>query len=155
MTDTMTDPFATTNTSDDPFATPTTDFTVIDDLDGRLVAIVGLRMAVGVSKQSGKEYDKVIADVIVIDGPTTDKIPSLPYTISEMHLMAGMVVGQIRQYVGKGTPVLGRVNSKPSSYNRSVKAFGLGDPTDQDKGKALPAYRAYVAAKANDAFARS
>jgi len=155
MTDTMTDPFATANTSDDPFATPTADFTVIDDLDGRLVAIVGLRMEKGRGKSDGKEYDKVIADVIVIDGPTTDKIPSLPHTVSEMHLSAGMVVGQIRQYVGKGTPVLARVNSKPSSFNRSVKAFGLSDPTDQDKGKALPAYRAYVAAKANDTFARS
>lgn len=150
MTDTMTDPFA--STTDDPFATPSTEFVTIDDVDGRLIVAIPLRMEQKAGKSDGKPYDVIVADVIVVDGPTTDKIPAVPFTIPEMHLSAGMVVGQLRQYVGKGRPVLGRVNSKPSRINKALKAYALSDPDQADKGKALPVYRAYQSEQANSTF---
>jgi hypothetical protein len=148
-----TDPFATGTTSeDDPFATPTTEFVEIADLDGRLIVVLPDRIEQANGKSDGKPYDKVIGDVIVVDGPTTDKITELPFVVEDMHLSSKMVVGQLRPKVGKGVPVLARVNSKPSSFNRQVKAYGLGDPTDADRGKALPAYRQYMADKASATF---
>lgn len=150
MTDTMTDPFA--STSEDPFATPSAEFVEVADLDGRLVICFPKRIEQATGKSDGKPYDKVIADVVIVDGATTDKITETPFTVEEMHFSAKMIVGQLRTFVGKGRPVLGRVNSKPSSFNKSVRAYGLGEPTQADKAKALPALRAYEAAQEVNAF---
>lgn len=147
------DPFATSATSEDPFATPSTEFVEVADLDGRLLVIFPHRVEQAVGKSDGKPYDKIIADVIVVDGPTTDKITEVPFVVEDMHFSAKMIVGQLRPYVGKNRPVLGRVNSKPSSFNKQVKAYGLGDPEQADKAKALPALREYEANKAQAAYA--
>lgn len=140
------DPFAQGATvDDDEFATPVREFLGIEDLDGRLVIVFPESIGTLVSLKSGKEYDRIIADVVIVDGPVTSKIPSLPHLAAGMHLSATGVVSATRAYVGKGKPVLGRVDSRPSSFNKNVPAYGIADPTDQDKRTARPALAQYRA----------
>lgn len=150
-TDMPADPFAQPGDPFDPgefdesaFADPG-GYVEIHDLDGRLLVIFPKRIVTAKSRQNGEQYEKVIADVLVIDGPTTDKMPQIPATLLDQHISAGSVKMAIQGMIGKGKPVLGRVNSQPSQYNRQVKAYGLSDPTDQDKRAAWPALQRYKA----------
>lgn len=140
------DPFAGADPDEDEFATPDRNFLAVDDLDGRLVIIFPHSIAeVASTKPNGKPYDRVTADVVVVDGTVTDKLDQVPFLAENMYLSAGSLVGAVRKHVGKGKPVLGRVDSRPSSYNKQVKAYGLADPTDADKKAASPALAKYRA----------
>ena len=148
---TTTSPFAKTadpTDTDDMFADPTTDFVTVDDLDGRLIAVYAKELRREQSKNpGGGMYDKIVCDVIVLDGATTEKIGEVPMFLGDMHLSAGAVVGALRGSVGKGTPVLGRVDSRPSSTNRKVLAYGLQKATQEDKVHAAPIVRQVIAAR--------
>jgi len=145
MTNQIEDPFAGAD-EDEDFASPDKNFLGVDDLDGRLVIIFPHAIAeVASTKPGGKPYDRVTADVVVVDGAPTDKLTSLPHLATDMYLSASALVGAVRKHVGKGKPVLGRVDSRPSSYNKQVKAYGLADPTDADKAAARPALAKYRA----------
>ena len=139
------DPFAGANPDDDEFATPVRNFLSIEDLDGRLVIAFPHSIDTLTSPKNGKDYQRIIADVVVVDGKTTDKLPKLPHLATDMHLSATGVVASLRAMVGKGRPVLGRVDSRPSSFNKNVPAYGLADPTDADKAAARPALAQYRA----------
>ena len=137
------DPFAGV---DEDFDNPDRDFLEIDDLDGRLVIVFPLSSSLEKStKPNGKDFTRVVADVVIVDGPTTAKIPHLPFLAKDFYLSAGAVVGAVKSKVGTGRPVLGRVDSRPSSYNKQVKAYGLADAEDKDKDKARPALAKYRA----------
>jgi hypothetical protein len=144
-------PFAQTanpTTDDLEFTDPGTDFLEIRDLDGRLVCVYPKEIRREDSKtQAGKQYDKVIADVIVLDGPTTDKIEQVPMFVPDMHLSAGAVVGAVRGNVRTGKPVLGRIDSRPSRMNRDVKAYGLQAVDAATKAQAAPIVRSVLAAQ--------
>ena len=140
------DPFAqTTGDLDLDFSDPTTEYTTIDDIDGRLVCIFPkeIRTQVG---NDGNPYDKVVADVIVLDGPVTDKVTEVPMFIADMHLSAGAVVGAIRGNVRTGKPVLCRVDSRPSTKNKRVLAYGLQKVAQDVKESAAPVVRSVLAA---------
>lgn len=147
MTDTtIADPFATGPDEADEFDTPQTEFVEIADLDGRLVLVLPHRLEQATSRTNGDKYDRIVADVIVLDGPTTEKITEVPGTVKDMFLSSTGVVSRTRRNVGSGRPVLGRVDSRPSTANKRVLAYGLADPSDADKVLARPAWAAYKAA---------
>ncbi len=139
------DPFAGASPDDDEFATPGSGFVDIHELKDRLCIFVPLRTETETSKQNGKPYTRIVADVIVLDGPTTELMPELPHLIEEFFVSSKLMVGQMRRLVGKGRPMLGRVNGKPSSYNKQVLAYGIGDPEESDKVLASPAWHKYRA----------
>lgn len=151
MTDTtIADPFAETAapaTTDEEFAEPITEYVSLEDLDGRLVIVFPKKVTEGTSKNNGEKYDIAVSDVVIVDGPLTDKITELPMVVSDMHLSAKGVFSRIRAYAGQDKPVLGRIDSKPSSFNKRVLAYALLTPTDEDKVKARPALAAYRAAQ--------
>lgn len=150
---------ATSNTpapAEDLFEDVQAEYVTVDDLEGRHVVVLPERIEKATGK-SGDEYDRIVADVIVLDGPETDKIPSVPFTVAEMYLSAKNVVGRLRSSVRDRKPRLGYVDSVPSSFNRNVKAFGF-QPVDasnreiRDKANAaIVAYREAV--HAEDPFA--
>lgn len=140
------DPFAAgAAVEDEDFAKPARDYLEIADLDGRLLIVFPETIGELVSEKNGKPYDRIIGDVVIVDGPLTDKIPALPHLAPAMHLSASGVVAVLRAHVGKGKPVLGRVDSRPSKFNKLIPAYGLADPEDKDKTAATPALRKYRA----------
>ena len=146
----MTNPFGATDTNAAgadvlDFEDPTTEFVTIEDIDGRTVAVFGKEIRRDKGKSDGKEYDKVIADVIVLDGPVTDKITEVPMLIPDMHLSAGAVVGAVRGTVRTGKPVMGKVDSRPSQYNKKVMAYGLQKVDAEVKNRYAPAVRQVLA----------
>lgn len=144
-----------TATEPDLFDAATTTYVEIGDVDGRLICVFGHRIAQANGK-NGDPYDYVEADVLVLDGPVTEKIDQVPTLIEGMRLSAAKVVDQLRTAVRKGRPVLGRVNSKPSQFNKHVPAYGLAEPTDADKALARPVVADHIAKskpKNDDPFA--
>lgn len=148
-TATAQDPFAATATDAgaDMFDDPSTDFVTVDDLDGRLVCVYPKEVRREDSRtNAGKQYDKIVADVIVLSGPVTDKVTEVPMFLPDMHFSAGAVVGALRGGVGTGRPRLGRIDSQPSRHNRQVKAYGMKPATDAEKTQAAPIVRQVLAA---------
>ena len=139
------DPFAGADETGDEFATPSSGFVDIHELKDRLCIFVPLRAEAGTSKQDGKDYTRIVADVIVLDGEPTDLMPSIPHLVPEFFVSSKMMVGQLRRLVGKGKPMLGRVNGKPSTFNKQVLAYAIGDPEDADKATAYAAWAKYRA----------
>jgi hypothetical protein len=140
------DPFAGADEADE-FDTPQMEFVTIHDLKDRLCVINAKRVEVGKSKDKDKDdYEFVVADVIIVDGPTTDLITHLPFVAENMHLNAKAIVGQIKDRAGRNRPFLCRVDAAPSSYNKQVMAYGVRkhEVTDADKAAALPAWRKYA-----------
>lgn len=144
-----TSPFATTSPATDStleFDDPTTEFVTIDDLDGRTICVFAKESQIAEStKPGGKPYPKVIADVIVLDGPVTDKIAELPMLVPDMHLSATAVVASVKPGVRTKRPIMGKVDSRPSQYNRQVKAYGLQQVDQDTKNRFAPAVRQALA----------
>lgn len=154
MTQTV-NPFAqTTNPTDtedmfaDPEAKSSEDFVTVDDLDGRLICVYPKECRREKStKSDGKDYDKIVADVIVLDGPVTEKIGSVPLFVPDMHFNAWAVTSRIKGNVGTGKPVLGRIDSRPSKVDRRIPAYGIQPATAQEKVAAAPIVRSVIAAQ--------
>lgn len=147
------DPFATTATDPNEvdsldFDDPGSDFVTIHDIDGRTVCVFPkeIRREAAKDPKPGKEtFEKVVADVIVLDGPVTDAIQQVPGLIPDMHLSAGAVVAAIRGNVRTKRPIMGRIDSRPSRNNRQVKAYGLQAVDAATKAKYAPAVRQALA----------
>jgi hypothetical protein len=143
---TITDPFAQTTatstadpaafTFDDPNEIPT-DFVRIEDVDGRTIAI----FAKEVRQEKGTQgmYDKVIADVVILDGPAFGLITEVPMLVRDMHLSADRVVKAVRPNVGTGRPIMGKVDSKRSTKNAGGKAYDLKPVDAATKNRYAPA----------------
>ena len=144
--------------SEDLFEDVVADYVTVEDLEGRHIVVFPDRIeTVESTKPNGKPYDRIVADVIVLDGPVTDKITEVPFTVTEMYLSATNLVARLRASVRDRKVRLGYVDSVPSSYNKSVKAFGL-QPVDATNravrdaaNAAITAYR--EAAHTEDPFA--
>jgi hypothetical protein len=146
MTSDIEDPFAGADETDDEFDTPQMEFVTIHDLKDRLCIINAKRMEVGKGKNDNEPYDFVVADVIIVDGDTTDLIDRLPFVAENMHINAKAIVGQLEDRVGRNRPYLCRIDAAPSSFNRQVMAYGVRkhEITDADKASAMPAWRKYA-----------
>ena len=145
MTEQIADPFAGADESDD-FDTPQTEYVTIHDLKDRLCVINAKRLEQGKGKQDGEPYDYIVADVVIVDGQTTDLIKALPFVAENMHINAKGLITQLRDRVGRNRAFLCRIDAAPSSFNRQVMAYGVRkhEVTDADKALALPAWRKYA-----------
>jgi hypothetical protein len=142
--------------SDDLFEDVVADYVTVDDLEDRHIVVIPDRIESATGK-NGDPYDRIVADVIVLDGPVTDKITEIPFTVTEMYLSAKNVVGRLRASVRDHKVRLGFIDSVPSSFNKNVKAFGIqpvGTDQTEIRAKANAAVTAYrEAAHAADPFA--
>ena len=144
--------------TDDLFEDVKAEYVEISDLEDRHLVVMPEKIeTVESTKPNGKPYERIVGTVIVLDGPETDKIPTVPFVIEDMFLSAGNVVNRLKGAVRSGKPALGFVDSVPSSYNKSVKAYGF-QPVDagnrEVRDAANAAIRAYrEAAHAKDPFA--
>lgn len=147
-----------TDQLDDIFDSATTTFIGPEDLDGRLILFIPREK--GQAKgDNGDLYDYISGDMLVLDGQPAEKIPGpFPFEVIGQRLSAGMIVSQLKPKLAAQKMTLGRVNSRPSKYNKKVPAYSLGDPTDADKALARKYAKAWQdklnkAAEANDPFA--
>src|SRR6478609_6351654 len=91
----------------DPFATASSEFRGLGDFEGRAVLVVPTELQTGIpSTRPGavnKTYDRVVADVIVLDGePDEDlDLDTLPQTFEGMFISGAVVVPQLRSSVKK------------------------------------------------------
>jgi len=139
------DPFAGADEADE-FDTPQTEYVTIHELKDRLCVINPKRVETGKGKQDQEPYDFIVADVIIVDGPTTDLITSLPFVAENMHINAKAIVSQLKDRAGKNRPFLCRVDAAPSSFNKQVMAYGVKkhEITDADKAAAIGPWRKYA-----------
>ena len=133
--------------SEDLFDDVTATYVEIADLDGRHLVVMPEKIeTVESTKPNGKPYERVTGVVIVLDGPVTEKIETVPFVIEDMYLSAGNVVNRVKGAVKTGKPCLGYVDSVPSSYNKAVKAYGFQPVPAENRevrDKANAAIRAY------------
>ena len=142
----------------DPFSSARSAFTTLDDLMGRLILVRPKELRTEVStlpNANGKTYEKVIADVIVLDGDPDDKIETIPMTLEDQHISGVAIVGQLKpaakKKIDRGGIVLGRLGKVPSKTKGFGPAWILNDPEDEDKELARPEAMAYIEAnKANE-----
>jgi len=127
----------------DPFDSATSEYLTMDDLAtggpghktdapvGRLLIIWAQGMRTDLPGTNGT-YDAVEARYVVLDGDTTEKIDTIPCVVTDGLFSAGQFVSKLKHRVG-GKPLLGRVDSRPSTRNKKVLAYGFADPTETDK----------------------
>lgn len=152
----------------DPFAEAESSFLSLDDMveggpdgGGRLLLITPLSIEKKPSTfpnaKPGETYDSITADVVILDGKTTEKIPEVPYLVEGMFIGSSVVVPQLRPKLPRdGKPagmVLGRAGTQPARTKGFRPSFVLNGNgykvTDADRELA----RAYLATL--DPFASS
>lgn len=136
--------------STDPFATARSTFVGLGDLDGRAVLVVPTQLETGIpSTRPGqsKTYDRIIADVIVLDGGPDEELglDELPYTFEEMFISGSVVVPQLRGAVKHHKPVLGVVTKQKSQIKGNNDAVSLSGEnlTEAQKDLARKAWPIY------------
>lgn len=134
--------------SNDPFDEARSAFVKLDDLLGRAVIVYpseSREVPSTLPNQNGKNYTKVIGDTIVLDGPVTDAIPSVPFTIEAMHWSGAAVTNQLLPKIKTGRAVLGIVKQTPSQTKGFGPAWILDneDLTDEHRTTARAAHEEY------------
>lgn len=112
--------------------------------DGRLVAIWAKENGTAKGNNGPYAYTETLT-LALDDGPDGDQfnemVPAAPFRVDMRH-STGFIQGKLRSRVdGKtqtGTPLawrplIGRINTKASSNNKNVPAYGIAPPTDEDK----------------------
>lgn len=121
---------------DDEFDSARSDYLTVAHLDGRLVLVWALELKT--ENGSTGKYDKIISDVVVLDGDVTEDEVALgyeqtPYVAERMHISNGAIVDKLKARVGSPRPYLGRIASAPSKVNRQVTAYWVAEPSEGDK----------------------
>lgn len=112
---------------------------------GRLVAIWALENGTR-KNDKGKEYPYVNTLTLVLDnGPDGDQtdevIGNAPVRLEDFQHSTGGLVARLNKRVtgvnAKGVklkyrPMIGRMNTQPSSQNKNVAAFSISEPTAED-----------------------
>jgi hypothetical protein len=97
----------------DPFADASNDFITPETLLGRLLLVKPTGVEQGIAStmpgQEGKTYDRVIADVTVLDGPISDKLTEIPCVIEGTFLSGSGLVSQLTKRTGGGNLAPGRL----------------------------------------------
>lgn len=131
-------------TQADPFGAPQTSFISIrEDFMNRLILMTLRGIECGVpstapGSKEGTTYDRVIADVVVLDGPITQNIDAIPCKFESMFLSGGALVPMISKPVGggkrvieEGKMILARVGPFKNKFGNTSAT--LVEATDQDK----------------------
>lgn len=72
-------------------------------LIGRLLLVYPKRIELGVQTQGFGPKDPLVADVVVLDGPTAGE------QLHEAFIFPGALIGQLKHLIGNPNPVLGRL----------------------------------------------
>jgi len=141
---------AATEPFEDEFDDAKSAYITMDDLDGRLALIWPTGIRENMPGANGKPYDAVEAQYVILDGDTAELIPAIPCKVDDGLFSAGAVVNKLKPRVKAKNPrpLLGRFDSRPSQQNKKVLAYGIAEPTDEDKAVA----RQYLAANPVNPF---
>lgn len=125
----------------DPFSEAQSSFITLDDClvdvntgkvanvgeQGRLLLIEPISIETRQSTlpgQTDKAYDSITANVVILDGPVTEKIEEVPFKVEGMFLSGAVIVGQLKSKLPDKKPstkyALGRVGKQPAR----TKGFG-------------------------------
>jgi hypothetical protein len=134
------------------------DYVKIEHLDGRDVVVFPLTVhtASEDDKKAEKDYDYLVADVVVLSGETTDMIDAVPSVIGAMRLSSSPLMRNGERMLRKGPqkPFAGRINSRKGQ--KGNKAYGIESwgPEDAVRALANEQGRKYIAEHpvAEDAF---
>lgn len=122
---------AKTEAAPDPFVTARSTFVGLGDLEGRAVLVVPTDIQTGIpsTRQGAPDYDRIIADVIVLDGDPDDEIglDEVPTTVEGMFISGSVVVPQLRPSLKSHRPVLGVVEKQKARTKGNNDAVRLGD----------------------------
>jgi hypothetical protein len=72
-------------------------------LHGRLLLVYPKRIENGVKTQGFGEKDPLIADVVILDGPTPGE------ELLDAFIFPGVLIGQLKKFIGDPNPALGRL----------------------------------------------
>lgn len=88
------------------------------------------------------DFDVVYADIAVLDGPTTDIIPTVPGWYSDVRLSAGRIVRMCttRLKAGNVNPMVQRMESGPG--RNGGKSYGFIPATPDELSRAQAWYNA-------------
>jgi hypothetical protein len=143
--------------TEDPFDTARTNFAGLGDFEGRAVLVLPteLQKDIPSNRAGGGTYERVVADVIVLDGDLDDElgIDELPAIFDGMFISGSVVVPQLRGSLKNRKPKLGVVVKQPARTKGNNPAILLdGDAITEDQKKlARKAWEAYQA-RLDDAF---
>ena len=98
-------------TATDPFGAPVSEFVKLDDVLGRLVLITPSTIIEGIAStlkgQEGKTYDAVRAQVVVLDGPPSEKIDAVPAVLEDFRLSGASIVPAVMARFKATGPTVG------------------------------------------------
>lgn len=125
----------------DPFSEASSSFITLDDCNvdangntpavgvtaGRLLLIEPLSIETRPSNlpgQTDKTYESITANVVILDGPVTEKIDAIPLKVDGMFVSGTVIVNQLKPKLPEKKPaqkyMLGRLGKQPSQ----TKGFG-------------------------------
>jgi len=78
-------------------------------------------------------FDAIECRLVVLDGPTNENIPTIPYEILPFRFNSESIVNDLKHLIGSRKPKLARVHSQPSKRNKLVPARFLTAPTEEDR----------------------
>jgi hypothetical protein len=99
-------------------------------LVGRLLLVYPKRIELGVQTQGFGPKDPLVADVVVLDGPTAGE------ELHEAFIFPGALIGQLKHLIGNPNPVLGRLGygvAKPGQ--NPPYELGLYDHNDEQTAR--------------------
>ena len=129
----------------DPFSDANDSFIDKEALSGRLLLVTVLdkedRESTRPGSTPGKTYTHFITTTVVLDGPTTDLIGSVPMVLWGYHLFGSGLDGQLRPLLMNHGMILGRLGKRASATKGNNPMDILEPPTEDDKALA----RRYIA----------
>jgi hypothetical protein len=96
----------------------------IEQLNGRLLLIWPKEVKVAVATSFGPK-DPLVADIVVLDGPTAGE------ELRDAFIFPGVMIGQLKGYIGNPNPALGRVGYGVAKPGQKAP-WQLNDFTEQD-----------------------
>jgi hypothetical protein len=111
-----------------------------DQLIGRLLLIYPKQLKTDIATSFG-EKDCLVADVVVLDGPTAGE------QLHDAFIFPGYMIGQLKDYVGNPNPALGRIGKGEAKPGKQAP-WKLQDFTPADEQIAV----AYLTANPRSAF---
>lgn len=100
----------------------------LENYVGRLLLIFPKEVKVAVATSFGPK-DPLVADIVVLDGPTAGE------ELRDAFIFAGVVIGQLKGYIGNPNPALGRLGYGEAKPGQKPP-YKLNDFTEQDAAAA-------------------
>lgn len=148
-------------TQGDPFNDPQSNFITASDLLDRLCIVKPTGVELNIpstmpNAKPGDTYNRVIADVHVLDGPVTDQFDTIPFVIKDQYLSGGGLVPQLTRPTGGGNLApggltVGRFAKRKGKYPNPAVVLAPAPVGTPDRAKAAAYWDEY--SKSLDPFA--